>query len=472
MIKSKKETRILPAEDFSYIDFKEEGDKSFTFIVLTSNNISTIDQNIDSILSQNYSNFRVVYIDQGSTDGTLQQIEEALKGNKQTMSLFVCDKESEVYEKYYHFVSHCNDDEVIIHLYGTDWLAHSEVLSCLSQSYMNPDVWLTYGQYVDHSSYQRGDLDPKPKKTLYKKRVQKAPWVIAPLKTFYAGLFKKLHVEAGFFLSIEDESALLVPMAELAKAHIRFIPNVLFIHNEERKGGGSMGRVAFMADPIKMAMEKVCEEALVDVILLSEEAPEDLDLCLTSCKRFLRGVSNIHVIYQCTEKSYAAYQQLKAKFPQVCFTRPLNYGEMTFKETILHSLCSNGRFSPYVLLSTDQVQLSKPVTLPVCIAAMRKTQAYGFYLHLGKEEEAIEQGGVYSWNIHRGKGAFKTPDALQMGLYRRLDLEKDLRKLHFKSIHDLISAWANDSVRYRLGLSFEDTRACHQLKQAKAAKCN
>ncbi|MCB1110220.1 MAG: glycosyltransferase family 2 protein, partial [Chlamydiia bacterium] len=450
LIKSKKETRIIPAEDFAYFEVEPEEDKSFTFIVLTHNNRDLIDRNIDSILSQKYSDFRVVYIDQGSTDGTVDRICQK-KCDK--VSLIECQEGHEVYQRYYDLVVHSKNDEIIVHLYGNDWLAHEEVLSRLNQSYMNPDVWLTYGQYIDSANFEKGIHDPQPKKILYKKRVQRAPWVVAPFKTYYAGLFKKLHVETGFFISIKDENALLVPMAELAKAHVRFIPHVLYIHSQKHQESQKQGRVAMMPDQVKSAMEKVYTEALVDLILLSEDSPQDLAACLASCQEYLQGISAIHVIYQSSDSNFHAYEQVKSRYPGVRFT----HGGAGLKTEILHSLWRHAASSPYVILSTDQVGVSTSISLPVCIAAMQKTQAYGFYFHLGRE--GAKQGeGVYSWNICRAEGAFKNPDVLQMGLYRRLELEQEIKTLSFSTIQDLIQAWTNGTDRYRVGLSFEESK--------------
>ena len=458
LIKSKKETRIIPAEDFAFAEIEPDEDKSFTFIILTHNNIDSIDQNIDSILMQKYSNFRVVYIDHQSSDGTTVQIQKAVKRNNRNVSLIECEYDHQVYERYYNLVSHSKDDEIIIHLYGNDWLAHEDVLTRLNQNYTNPDVWLTYGQYIDYVNLEKGIHDPKPKKTLYKKRVQRAPWVVAPLKTYYAGLFKKLHIETGFFISIKDENALLIPMAELAKAHVRFIPDVLYVHNEKPKGNRKNRRVSFMADHVKAAMEQAHKGALVDLVLLSEDSPTQLDACLASCEKNLNGIATIHVIYQCTEKNFNCYEMMKQVHSGVQFTRSSGYGEVHLKKAILQSLWRNAESSPYVLLSTDQVEVSEAIPLPVCIAAMQKTHAYGFYFHLSREDREIPQEGIYSWNIRRGVGSFKNPDALQMGLYRRLDLEKDIKKLSFSSVHGLIRAWADEIDCYRVGLSFEESR--------------
>ena len=89
---------------------------------------------------------------------------------------------------------------------------------------------------------------------------------------------------------------------------------------------------------------------------------------------------------------------------------------------------------------------------------MRRTGAYGFYLHLGKENERRFGKGVYSWNIRQGKGSFERPDSLKMGLYRRLDLERDLQELKFDSIEDLINVWADHAPNHRVGLSFEEPK--------------
>ncbi len=458
MIKSKKETRILPTDDFSHIKLDPLGGKSFTFIVLTQNNASTIEKNLHSICTQKYDHYNVIYIDQGSTDGTPEILKREI-GSNERVTVVECREDHESYEKYYEVVSKCPDNQVIVHFYGTDWLAHEDVLSLLTQSYSHPDVWLTYGQYLDYRNYQKGLHLPKPKKTLCKKRVQRAPWVVAPLKTFYAGLFKKLHIEAGFFLSIKDENALLNPMAELAKAHVRFIPDILFIHNEKRDNQWGGRHISFMADKLKTSIEKTFSESIVDLMIFSENTPEDLKECLDSCKSFLKGISTINVIYECTEKNFTSYEKLKITFPDVHFIRPIQYGESTFKQAVTQALWGSVNSSPYVILSTDQVRVNTPIALSPCIGAMRKTNAYGFYFHLGKEEKKTPPlKGVYSWNIRQGEGLFHRPDALQMGLYRRLDLERDLRDLTYNSTHDLINAWADHAPSHRVGLSFEEAK--------------
>ncbi|MCB1081001.1 MAG: glycosyltransferase family 2 protein, partial [Chlamydiia bacterium] len=311
LIKGKKDTKVLHAEDFCQTHLDPQEDKSFTFIVLTKNNVDSIEQNFQSIIQQHYSHFRVVYIDQGSTDGTVATLQSLIQDHP--MTVIPCEKDYEVYQKYHEVVNRCKDQEVIIHLYGTDWLAHDDVLSYLNRSYANPDVWLTYGQYLEYSSYKKGIYDPQPKKVLSKKRIQRAPWVVAPFKTFYASLFKNVDLQRGHFLSVESDAALLVPIAELGKAHVRFIPDVLYIHNEKAPKEKRGHKLAFMGR--KLAQSALLKKplSLADLVIFSENQPEKLHSSLKSSTTHLCGIEQIDVIYDSTQENFAGYETLESQ---------------------------------------------------------------------------------------------------------------------------------------------------------------
>lgn len=435
LIKSKKDTRILPIEDFSFLEVEEAEEKAFTFIVLTLNNEETIERNFQSIQKQNYLHFQLIYLDQGSTDKTVRYLKE--RGAK----VIECEDEAHSFKKYYEIVSNLPDDEVIVHLYGTDYLAHEDVLPRLSRSYANPDVWLTYGQYFEGLKYEKGMLDPKPKKTLYKKRVQRAPWVVAPLKTFYAGLFKKLHVEEGFFLSIKDENALLIPLAELAKAHVRFIPDVLFIHNENRKR--ERRRFTLKSDPTASLSAK---KGLVDLVVFSENTPDRLYTFLQEIGNVLPALRHTQVIYLAAPHSQLIYEQVRRSFPRVTFTQ---VEDLSLKEAAARALWGGGNPTPYVIVSTDRVSLQNPMPLSHCIAAMRKVGADVFYLGQVAERDLSKQS-ICEWRVGEYPSGYEG-----MVLYRRLGLEQTLKHLPLGSISDLLQAWTSHTPRSSIGLSFE-----------------
>ena len=42
------------------------------------------------------------------------------------------------------------DEEIVLVLDGDDCLAHENVLKALNKAYADPDVWMTYGNYLDY----------------------------------------------------------------------------------------------------------------------------------------------------------------------------------------------------------------------------------------------------------------------------------------------------------------------------------
>ncbi|NGX50533.1 MAG: hypothetical protein K1060chlam2_00379 [Chlamydiae bacterium] len=457
LIRAKKDTKVLSAEAFCLEHLQPYEDKSFTFIVLTQNNVDSVEQNFHSIIKQEYLNYQIVYIDQGSTDGTQNNLKRLISKQSRSITLIECEKNHELYQKYYEVVQSSPDSEVIIHLYGSDWLAHDDVLSSLNTSYSNPNVWLTYGQYLDYSSYKKGIYNPRPKQILHKKRSQRAPWVVAPFKTYYASLFKKMKIEPPTFLSIKNDNALLRPIVELGRAHVRFIPDVLTIHRDIAPNKKRGHRVALMAGKVAQLALTQKNQKITDLMILSRGTPERLKSCLESSLIHLHGIHRINVLYDCDEESFSGYERLKEQFSDVNFIRPVICADAGFKSAFLSVLLENS--SPYLILTTDEVSLKESVPLSACVEAMRKTRAYGFYLHLGRGvDEALEAGvtsqGIFMWNIRQNEGPFGEPDVLKMGLYRRLDLEKDLRELSFSSAESLITAWNRSTHSYRIGLSF------------------
>lgn len=465
VITAKKDIRILPAQDFFQSQLLENNNKSFTFIVLTKNNIDVIDENFESILSQNYSQYQIIYIDQASTDGTPERLQELIQKKRgiHSISLIEAKQDYEAFQAYFDQIYALDNDEVVIHLSGSDFLAHEEVLDCLDQVYMNPDVWLTYGQYFDYYSYQKGIYEAKPQKTLFKKRVQRAPWLLASFKTFYAGHFKKIKRDESieeYFLSIESEASLLLPLAELGKAHVQFIPDVLYIHSTRTKMKKRKMKLSSMTkkytNSLPDALPLQPEE--VDVILFSHNRPEELNKCLKSIQTNVQGIGQVSIIYQCDESYFLAYETIKKEHPEVIFFRPEYQGAPDFKSSFFRSLVGRTGGSSYVILSSDQTVVQEAFSLSPCIEAMRKSRAYGFYFHLGRFGLKESSKGIYSWVIGQGQDAWREPNNLKMALYRKVDLERDFKNASFNNVTELIMLWSKEEVTHHFGLSFDHAK--------------
>lgn len=203
----------------------------FTIVIVGVNNGASVEKTLSSVFSQNYENYRIVYIDDASDDGSFDLARDLIydSGHLGRVTLARNEERLGILANLFRAVQLLDDGEIVVVLQGEDWLAHEWVLQRLNAYYADPDVWITYGQYRDFPNYQLGPCRP------FVCRSQ--PFAASHLKTFYAALFKKVResdfISAGRFLPACSEMAYMIPMLELAGAHSQFIPEVLYIANRQ-----------------------------------------------------------------------------------------------------------------------------------------------------------------------------------------------------------------------------------------------
>ena len=221
--------------------------KPFVIVIPSYNNEAYVERNLSSVLEQEYTNFRVIYIDDASTDHTY---EKALKcvhehGAESVVQIIRNATNRRALANLYDAVHSCRDDEICLLLDGDDWLANGHVLKELNRYYNDPNVWLTYGQYITYPKYEKGICREPIFKTYLKhgnlRKVglfsKDTDWFFSHLRTFYAALFKKIQKDdllyQGQFFSSAWDFAILFPMVEMAREHAVFIPSILYVYNRE-----------------------------------------------------------------------------------------------------------------------------------------------------------------------------------------------------------------------------------------------
>lgn len=227
------------------------GDKRFVVLTPSYNNSEYYMKNLDSIMSQDYENFRVIYIDDASTDGTGALVDTYIEEHGLHEKVEVIHNQERVggLANLYHAIHSCDDEEVIVEVDGDDALAHNHVLSFLNKVYADEKVWLTYGQYNNEPVEVAKQLEwgvkgyakPVSRRMIKTKSFRKVWWFMA-LRTFYAGLFKKIEKEdllvdesipclTGKFFPESWDAAMMYPMLEMAPHHFKFIDKVLYLRN-------------------------------------------------------------------------------------------------------------------------------------------------------------------------------------------------------------------------------------------------
>lgn len=236
ILKDKKGASYLVDTDFYHANPYHPNDKHFVIIITSHNVAPFIEKNLESVCKQNYPHYRVIMLDQASTDGTYEKAAEFISqhGGEKKIELIQRENEGALFQTYYQMVREAQDQDIIVHLRGGDWLANEHSLATLNHIYQNQDVWLTYPQYVEYPSYKKGILKALPKKHLHKKRLHRMPWASSPFKTFYAGILKQVEIEStAASLFADGEKTLMFPMAEIGKSHVRFISEVLYVHTSQ-----------------------------------------------------------------------------------------------------------------------------------------------------------------------------------------------------------------------------------------------
>ena len=140
----------------------------FVIIIPSYNNISWHVQNLDSIFSQDYNDFHVIYIDDCSTDGTGDAVAQYIHTNDvwNNVTFIKSDKRRGALANLYHAIHTCNDTDIIITVDGDDWLAHDHVLSHLANVYSDANIWMTFGQFAEFPSGKIGHCRPLAKQAI------------------------------------------------------------------------------------------------------------------------------------------------------------------------------------------------------------------------------------------------------------------------------------------------------------------
>jgi len=111
------------------------------------------------------------------------------------------------------------------------------VLRHLNSVYANTHVWLTYGQFRSSMNGVLGFNKAIPREVVKNNRFRYHENQPSHLRTFYARLFKNIKKEdllyQGDFFKMTYDLAIMIPMLEMAGSHHQFIPDVLYIYNED-----------------------------------------------------------------------------------------------------------------------------------------------------------------------------------------------------------------------------------------------
>jgi len=225
---------------FSFIPNKK---KNFVILICSYNNESFFWDNINSALNQKYLNYRIIFINDRSTDKTsffLKILKKKYDSKKKILIINNKTRKGSLKNKFEVINKYCKKNEIIVVLDGDDKLSNNRVLSYLNYIYNKFNIWMTFGSYI-HFSGKKSYQKPYQKKIIYDNSFRKN-FHPSHLRSFYTWLFKKvpksyfLKNPATFFMTCEDKASMF-PLIELSGNRHLFIKEKLYLYNDKNPNG-------------------------------------------------------------------------------------------------------------------------------------------------------------------------------------------------------------------------------------------
>lgn len=469
-------------------DFAPAQERKIVVIVPSYNNAHYVVQNLDSIFSQEYSNYRIIYIDDCSTDGTFELVKKYVSERNlwSNFKLIHNTTRRGALANLYHAIKSCKDYEIVATVDGDDWAATPQMLSRVNAAYADPQVWLTYGQFQFYPQGTPGYCSEIPRDVT--SSIRRNSGAATHLRTFYAGLFKKIAkndlMYNGAFYAVTWDKAMMAPMLEMANGKWQFIQDILYTYNncnpisDAALHGAEQVR---MRDHIielpayePLHAELPFERARADMVIFSYDRPLQLYALLESIEKYISGLGHIVVIYRNSNEQFGrAYQQVFNRFASVQFLNQSPDAQADFKTLTIHATFATP--SPYIIYAVDDIIVKDFVDMSECIRLLEKNNAYGFYLRLGKNlTECYAMGdrsqrvpecrkvkhNVYEWRFCGGQYDWNYPNTVDMTLYRKKDIESYVRHLNYTTPNTFEGEWAGRGaqVTNRTGLFYRASK--------------
>lgn len=214
-------------------------DNHITIVISTRNAAKYIERSISSALSQDYSDFDVVFFDAESSDGTF---EKALSFSADPrIQIFRNSPRKYQGENIRNGVILAPEKSIVITLDGDDWFPHNNVLSRINQIYKETGCWMTYGTYEEYPYRSVSHIYREyPREVRENKTFRQYQWLGSHLRTFRRELFLKIDENdlkdpvTNDYVSFAPDLSFQFPMLEMCGPDKSlYIPEILYVYNVE-----------------------------------------------------------------------------------------------------------------------------------------------------------------------------------------------------------------------------------------------
>jgi len=217
-----------------------DGNIKNRFVIITPfyNPGEFLDICVRSVMTQKYDDFKVIFIDDASTDDSWDKLP-----HEDSRAVCIRNEENLTALENIHnaTMNHCDPDDIIVLVDGDDWLSSNKVLNYLNDFYNENDCWISYGQ-ASWTNGMRGIARPMPKEVF--ENMREHSFYISHIRTYRAGLYQKIQEQDENFSCMKDKDgkfyrctydvAIMYPIMEMAGYDkTKYNDKPLYIYNRD-----------------------------------------------------------------------------------------------------------------------------------------------------------------------------------------------------------------------------------------------
>jgi glycosyltransferase involved in cell wall biosynthesis len=228
-----------------------------------------LDRCVNSLLTQDYDNYEILFIDDSSTDGSFSKIPSVKYKTNEEGEFLTDDNGEPIIDKMHPLLSKTKclninawrsgervtalpnihngimqfanePDDIVIIVDGDDFLFNRTVLSDINKFYVeNPDCWLMYGSSKvtnGHPCYASAYSEKEFE------NIRRAPFRVSHIRTFRAGLYHQIEKQdpsyncmknsEGNWYTVSYDACIMFPMLEMAGyEHVFYNENPFYVYN-------------------------------------------------------------------------------------------------------------------------------------------------------------------------------------------------------------------------------------------------
>jgi glycosyltransferase involved in cell wall biosynthesis len=477
---------------------KDAIERPIVVVVCSYNNGQWSKNTLDSIFTQEYSNFRLIIVDDCSSDDNPIVIQKYIDEHNlaDRVTFIHNDRRHRKLFNLYRVLYDCSDDEIVFMVDGDDSLAHSRVLAQINRTYDDEDVWFTYGQYrnepastaIAYGFKEMGYCRAVPKHIQSKQAYRYYSFIYMHPRSFRGWLFKLVKLEdliadnipgfEGDFYPAANDVAMYFPMVEMAHKHIKFIPDVLYVRNLYSDIVGFKVDKRIQTASSREIRKKPCYPILFqekkyrldqmhnipsDVFLLCRYNLIGIEKILNNIQKNTTGIGTLYVFFNGSPENKKHCRFIKKNFNNVIFVPCDPSGSKGLKNRLLDTMSATK--NDHIVVMTDACSIAKELNLCDSVYWLEKTYAYRFYLNRNANHKGVPKfiplnDDICAWKIHAGSDKWRN---ITIGedtfLSRKSTLYQEIKSLNFDTIYSLLKEMQFiTTLPSRVGLFFKNEK--------------